>query len=78
MFSDSFATPWTVACHVPLSMGFFRQEYWNGLPFPPPGDLPNSGIKPRSPIPLELPGGFSTPEPPGKARIGIYMLLYAI
>ena len=36
-----FATPWTVACQAPLSMGFFRQEYWNGLPFPSPGDLPD-------------------------------------
>ena len=76
MFSDSFATPWTVACHALLSMGFFRQEYLNGLPFPPPGDLPDSGIKPRSPVPPELLGGFFTPEPPGKARIGIYTLLY--
>ena len=56
MFSDSFATPWTVACHALLSMGFFRQEYLNGLPFPPPGDLPDSGIKPRSPVPPELLG----------------------
>ena len=44
-----FATPWTVACKDPLSMGFFRQEYWSGLPFPSPGDLPNPGIEPRSP-----------------------------
>ena len=43
-----FVTPWTVACQAPLSMGFSRQEYWNGLPCPPPGDLPNPGIKPRS------------------------------
>ena len=43
--SDS-ATPWTVACQIPLSMGFSRQEYWNGLPFPPPGDLPHQGIEP--------------------------------
>ena len=43
------ATPWTVACQDPLSMGFSRQEYWSGLPFPPPGDLPDSGIKPVSP-----------------------------
>ena len=43
------ATPWTVACQAPLSMGFSRQEYWSGLPFPSPGDLPNPGIKPRSP-----------------------------
>ena len=45
--SDS-ATPWTVAHQSPLSMGFTRQEYWNGLPFPSPGDLPDSGIEPRS------------------------------
>ena len=44
-----FATPWTVAYQAPRSMGFSRQEYWNGLPFPSPGDLPNPGIKPGSP-----------------------------
>ena len=44
--SNSFATPWTVACQVPLSMGLSRQEYWSGLPFPSQGDLPNSGIQP--------------------------------
>ena len=42
-------TPWTVAHPAPLSMGFSKQEYWNGLPFPSPGDLPNSGIEPISP-----------------------------
>ena len=42
------ATPWTVACQAPLSVGFSRQEYWNGLPFPSPGDLPDLGIKPES------------------------------
>ena len=41
-----FATPWTVAHQAPLSMVFSRQEYWSGLPFPPPGDLPDSGIEP--------------------------------
>ena len=46
--SDS-ATPWTVAHQAPPSMGFSRQEYWSGLPFPSPGDLPDPGIKPRSP-----------------------------
>ena len=46
--SDS-ATPWTVAYQVPSSMGFSRQEYWNGLPFSSPEDLPNPGIKPGSP-----------------------------
>ena len=44
-----FATLWTVAHQVPLSLGFSSQEYWSGLPFPSPGDLPDSGIKPRSP-----------------------------
>ena len=44
-----FATPWTVARQAPLSMGFSRQEYWSGLPFPSPGDLPDPGIEPRSP-----------------------------
>ena len=43
-----FATPWTVACWTPLSMEFSRQEYWNGLPFPSPGDLPDPGIEPLS------------------------------
>ena len=44
-----FATPWTVALQAPLSMGFSSQEYWSGLSFPPPGDLPNLGIEPVSP-----------------------------
>ena len=48
-----FATPWTVAYKTPLSMKFSRQEYWSGLPFPSPGDLPNPGIKPGSPALLE-------------------------
>ena len=43
-----FVTRWTVACQAPMSMGFFWQEYWSGLPCPPPGDLPNPGIKPMS------------------------------
>ena len=42
------ATPWTAAHQAPLSTGFFRQEYWSGSPFPPPGDLPNPGIQPMS------------------------------
>ena len=44
-----FATPWTVAHQAPPSMGFSRQEYWSGLPFPSPGDLPDPAIEPRSP-----------------------------
>ena len=58
-----FATPRTVAHQAPLSMGFPRQEYWSGLRFPPPGDLPNPGIEPASPA---LAGRFFTTEPPGK------------
>ena len=48
VMSNSFAALWTVACQPPLSMGFSRQEYWNGLPFPSPEDLPDPGIKPIS------------------------------
>ena len=44
-----FVTPWTVAHQAPLSMGFSRQKYWSGLPCPPPGDLPDPGIEPKSP-----------------------------
>ena len=44
-----YAAPWAVAHQAPLSMGFSRQEYWSGLPGPPPGDLPNPGIEPGSP-----------------------------
>ena len=47
--TDSSATPWTVARQAPLSMGFPRQEYWSGLPFPSPGNLPNPRIEARSP-----------------------------
>ena len=47
--SNSFATPWTVACQAPLSIGFPRQEYWNGLPFPSPGDLLDPGTEHESP-----------------------------
>ena len=58
-----FATPWTVAHQAPLSMGFPRQEYWPGLPFPPPGDLPDPGVEPDSPA---LAGSFFTTELCGK------------
>ena len=61
-----FVTPWTVACQAPVSIGFFRQEYWSGLPCPPPGDLPDPGIKPASLMSPALAGGFFTTEPPGK------------
>ena len=55
-----FATTWTVACQAPLSVGFSRQEYWSGLPYPPPGDLPDPGIKPTSLMSPALAGGFFT------------------
>ena len=54
-----FATPWTVALQAPPSMGFPRQEYWSGLPFPIPGDLPKPGIKPASLVSPALAGEFS-------------------
>ena len=64
--SDSFVIPWTVAHQAPLSKGSSRQEYWSGLPFPPPGDLPDPGIEPTFPA---LAGGFLTTEPPGKPEV---------
>ena len=54
------AIPWTIACQAPLSVGFFRQEYWNGLPCPLPGDLPDPELKPLSLTSPELAGGFFT------------------
>ena len=58
-----FVTPWTIAYQAPPSMGFSRQECWSGLPFPSPGDLPDLGIKPRSPT---LQADALLSEPPGK------------
>ena len=60
--SDS-AIPWIVVYQASLSMGFSRQEYWSGLPFPSPGDLPDPGIKPKSPV---LQADALPSEPPGK------------
>ena len=59
------ATPWTVAYQAPQSMEFSRQEYWSGLPFPSPGDLPNPGMEPGSPT---LQAGALPSEPPGKTK----------
>ena len=59
-----FVTPMTVAHQAPLSMGFFRQEYWSGLPFSTPGDLPDPGIKPGSLASPALAGGFFTTVSP--------------
>ena len=61
-----FATPWTVAYQVPLSMEFPSQEYEGELPFPPPGDLPDPGIEPASFEPSALSDGFFSTEPLGK------------
>ena len=61
-----FAAPWTVAHQSPLSIGFSRQEYWSGLPCPPPRDLPIPGTEVLSPA---LAGGFFTTAPPGKPRV---------
>ena len=63
-----FATPWTVAYQVPLSMGFSRQEYWSGLPCPPPGDLSNPGIEPTSPALA----GSSLPLSHQGSPVGLY------
>ena len=60
-----FATPWTVAYQASTSMGFSRQEYWNGLPFPSPEDLPDPGIEPGSPA---LEADALTSEPSGKRK----------
>ena len=62
-----FATPWTAANQAPLSMGFSRQEYWSGLPFPSSGDLLDPGIELRSPA---LQADALLSEPPGKPKRG--------
>ena len=73
-----FATPWTVAYQAPRSMGFSRQEYWSGVPFPSPGDLPNPGIEPGSPVlqtdalpsePLGKPWEFSSVQSLRRVRL---------
>ena len=61
-----FGTPWTIAHQPPPSMGFSRQEYWSGLPFPSSGDLPDLGIEPRSPA---LQADALTSEPPRKSYV---------
>ena len=80
-----FAIKWTVAHQAALSVGFSRQEYWSGLPFPPPGDLPNPGIEPTSPAQQAVScstGRSFTTEPPGVnpyiilSEVKIYMYKY--
>ena len=68
-------TPWTVAHQPPLSMGFSRQEYWSGLPCPPPGDFPKPGMEPRSPA---LQDDSLLSEPPGKPKnTGVVILSFS-
>ena len=64
-----FAIPWTVVCKAPLPLEFSRQEYWNGLPFPTPGDLPDPAIKPLSLVSPALADGFLTTVPSEKPYI---------
>ena len=73
-----FMISWTVACQTPLSMEFSRKEYWDGVPCPPPGDIPNPGIKPRSPA---LQANSLLSESPGKPKntgVGSLSLLQGI
>ena len=66
---ELFVTLWTIALHAPLSMGFSRQEYWNGLLFPPLGDLPNPEIKPMSLTSPALTGSFFTTSAAWEASV---------
>ena len=68
-----FATPWTAGYQAPPSMEFSRQEYWSGLPFPSPGDLPNPGIEPGSP---SFQADALTFEPPGKVPSKMYSVVF--
>ena len=70
-----FATPWTVAYQASLSMGFSRQEYWIVFPFPSPGDLPDPGIKPRSPT---LQADALPSEPPGKLQLSYCLIVLPV
>ena len=67
----TLATLWTVAHQAALSMGFSRQEYWSGLPFPSPGDLPNPETEPRSPA-------LQADSLPAELRVGLCMCIYII
>ena len=71
--SNSFVTPWTLVHQAPLFMDFSRQEYWRGLSFLSPEDLPDPRIKPASPVCPALGCGFFTTEPPGSIYLGDYL-----
>ena len=64
-----FVTLWTIACQAPLYMWLYQQEYWNVSPFPPLGNLPDTGIEPLVLVATALTGGFLTTEPPGKLSL---------
>ena len=80
--SCSTATPWSVNSQTPLSMEFCRQEYWSGLPFPSPGDLPDTGNKPRSPalqadpLPYKPPGKTILEDPQGTSHLKFFIKKY--
>ena len=67
-----FETPWTVAHQTPLSMEFFRQEYWSGLPFPIAGNLPDPEIEPMSLVSCALAGRSLTIASPGKSKVTLF------
>ena len=67
--SNSFVILWIVAHQTPLSLEFSRQEYWNGLPFPAPGDHPDPGIEPKSLVSPALAGGLFTTVPTGQPTL---------
>ena len=72
VMSDSFETPWTVDCQAPLTMEFSTQEYWSGVPFPTPGDLPDPGMEPVSLAPPAVACGLFTTGPPGESYASSY------
>ena len=74
--SSSLRPPWTVAHHAPLFVEFSRQEYWSGLPFPSPGDLPDPGIKPRSLVSPALVDRFFTTSTIWKAGFSVNALIF--
>ena len=73
-----FVTPWTVAQQAPLSMKLSRQEYWSGLPCPPPGDLPDPGIKPGSFTSPVLAGGFFATSTPWEVYFALHKNLFLL
>ena len=73
-----FAALWTVACQAPLSMGFSRQEYWSGLPYPPPGDLSHPGIEPTFPVTSAVQADSLTTKLPGQPLLMHTQLLFSV